>query len=65
MEFMLFLTKKCGREFLAEAYMKIIYDALRDEFKSIRQKASQVVEELVVVLGEPWVVDKIMPEIER
>ena len=65
MEFILFLTKKKRREFLKEPFLKIINESLRDPFESVRKKTCDMILELIKLLGEAWVVEKILPEVER
>jgi hypothetical protein len=43
----------------------MILDSIRDPIESIRLKTATIIIELIGLLGEGWVMEKIFPELEK
>ena len=63
MDFILFLSKKSGRDILTQDYLKIFNDCIRDPFQSIRKKVAELVVEFLELFGEDWVKQHLLPGI--
>lgn len=59
------MVKKVGREALKEPFLRMINDSIRDQFESIRLKVAKTIVDLIHLVGESWVAEKIFHELER
>lgn len=54
-----------GREALRPSLVKVLIDLLKDDFESVREEVIETIKKLRETLKDDWILENIIPEIER
>lgn len=66
LEFIVKITEVGGAEVInRESLLKLINDLTKDNFESVRDCVAQTIIRLKEIISEAWVLEKLMPEIEK
>jgi hypothetical protein len=65
LEFIVKIATVSGKEGMKESLIKIVSDLMKDNFESVRDVVCQTIIKFKEILGEEWIVQVMMPELEK